>query len=170
MTARAALCIALMALAPALPAADNPRSAPVNLRADRIDIDQRTGVSRYIGHVDLRQGATRITAAVASARSRGSVLERVTAEGRPATFRDQPADDPQPVTGTAGRLDYEALTQRIHLSGDVEIHHAGDMLRAGVIDYDLAARSAHAERDDKTRVYMAVVPHAPQTPADTTTP
>lgn len=170
MNPRAAVFLALAALAPSLPAADKPRSAPVNLRADRIDIDQRTGISHYIGHVDLRQGATHITAARAEARSRGNVLQRVTAEGQPATFRDQRAGDPQPVSGTAGRLEYEAVAQRIHLSREVEIHHAGDLLRAGVIDYDLTARSLHAERDDRTRVYMAVVPHAPETPAGTTTP
>jgi lipopolysaccharide export system protein LptA len=170
MTARAALFVALVALAPSLPAADGSRSTPVNLRADRIDIDQRTGVSHYIGHVDLRQGTTRITAARAEARSRGNVLERVIAEGQPATFRDQPATLDQPVSGTAGRLEYEAMAQRIHLYREVEIHHARDTLRAGVVDYDLTARHLHAERDAKTRVYMAVVPHAPGAPAGTKAP
>lgn len=168
--ARAVFLVVLALLVPSLRAADDPRSAPVNLHADRIDIDQRTGISHYIGHVDLRQGATRITAAHAEARSRGSVLERVTAEGQPATFHDQPTGQAQPVSGTAGRLEYEAVAQRIHLYREVEIRHAGDTLRAGVIDYDLTNRSLHAERDAKTRVYMAVVPHAADMPAGTKAP
>ena len=199
MRARAVWFAAMAAIAPLLAAADNPRSAPVSLRADRIDIDQRTGVSHYTGHVNLQQGATRITAARATARSRGDVLERVTAEGNPATFRDQLPGETQPVHGTALRLEYEAVAQRARLSrkveiqhaGDtlradavdydlttrrahaeraVEIQHAGDTLRAGVIDYDLTSRHVRAERDAQTRVYMAVVPRRPETPDDATPP
>jgi lipopolysaccharide export system protein LptA len=158
MSARAALLAGLALLTLPLAAADRDRSAPVSLRADRIDIDQRRGVSRYLGHVRLQQGALLITADRAEARSRGNVLERVVAKGNPATFRDQPEGQTQPVHGRARRLEYQALEQRIELSGDVELQQGRDTMRAGVMRYELASRRLQAERDDAQRVYMALSP------------
>ena len=99
-------------------AADNERQQPVNLRADRIDIDQKKELSLYRGHVVFNQGTLRLTAARAAVQNRGNAVETVTAEGKPVTFRHRPEGQKEFVEGTAGRAVYHALAQRMDLYGE----------------------------------------------------
>jgi lipopolysaccharide export system protein LptA len=162
--ARLLLVAALTASTLPVAAAERVRSEPVHLRADRIEIDQKKGVSRYLGNVDLRQGALHVTAARAEARSRGDTLEFVTAEGAPLTFRDQPAGMDRPIEGVAQRLEYEALERRVHLYGNVEIRRGDDRIRADSLHYDIAADRAEAEGGERTRVYTTVTPRRQDEP------
>ena len=109
----ALLAVPLYALA-----ADNDRQQPVNLRADRIDIDQKKELSLYRGHVVFSQGTLRLTAARAAVQNRGNAVETVTAEGKPVTFRHRPEGQKEFVEGTAGRAVYHAPAQRMDLYGE----------------------------------------------------
>jgi len=99
-------------------AADDDRQQPVNLRADRIDIDQKKGLSLYRGHVVFSQGTLRLTAARAAVQNRANLVETVTAEGKPVTFRHRPEGQKEFVEGTASRAEYHALAQRMDLYGE----------------------------------------------------
>ena len=48
--------IALLALAVPLSAAAQTTQAPVEVEADRLDLDQRAGTAVYSGNVNIRQG------------------------------------------------------------------------------------------------------------------
>ena len=157
-TAHLAGCALLAGLALPLAAADRERTEPVQLRADRIVIDQKSGVSRYQGNVQFRQGELQITAARAEARHRDNVLVSVTAQGSPVTFRDLPPDRTQPLEGVAQRLEFEAETRRVHLYEQVNIRHDGESVEAGSMHYDPALELVTAERDEQTRVYTAITP------------
>jgi len=109
----ALLAVPLYALA-----ADTDRQQPINLRADRIDIDQKKELSLYRGHVVFSQGTLRLTAARAAVQNRGNAVETVTAEGKPVTFRHRPEGKKEFVDGTAGRAVYHALAQRLDLYGE----------------------------------------------------
>jgi lipopolysaccharide export system protein LptA len=158
---RATLLLLLAAAGLPLAAAERVRDEPVHLRADRIEIDQKKGVSRYVGRVSLRQGTLRITAARAEARSRGDTLEFVTAQGNPLTFRDLPAGQTQPVEGAARRLEYEAGERRVHLYEEVDIHQGDDRIRGGVVHYDIPNQTVRAESDGRSRVSAALMPRRP---------
>lgn len=149
-------------LAGLLPAADGAedqyRTEPVHLRAQRIEIDQRKGVTRYIGKVDLRQAEMHITAATAETKSTDNNLTRVTVEGSPVTFRDIPPDQEAPVEGTAQRLLFEADQQRVHLYGQVEIRQNDDEVHADVMHYDMAQEVVQAEYDGTVRPYAIIKP------------
>lgn len=151
--------LAVLLLPAAAGAEDRARTEPVSLRATRIEIDQRQGVTRYLGKVDLRQGELRITAARAETRSTGTSLSQVTAEGNPLTFRDLPPGQEAPVEGRAQRLVYEAEAQQAHLSGEVEIRQNRDELRAGIVNYDMVNGLVQAERDETRRPYAMIAPH-----------
>jgi len=109
---------ALLAVPLCALAADNDRQQPVNLRADRIDIDQKKELSLYRGHVVFSQGTLRLTAARAAVQNRGNAVETVTAEGKPVTFRHRPEGQKEFVDGKAGRAVYHALAQRLDLYGE----------------------------------------------------
>lgn len=161
--------ILLLALAPALAAAAEPaRQLPVKLRADRIEIDQRTGISRYLGKVVLTQGTLRLTADRAEARTLDQALERVTAHGQPLTFRERLQDDSGFVEGQARHAEYEAIERRIHLHDNVVLRRGQDVLHAGRLRYDIGPETVRAESAGGQRVVAALTPR--RRPADGGTP
>ncbi len=141
-------------------AAGSDRQQPVHLRADRIDIDKKTGVSLYRGHVLFTQGTLRLTAARATARHRGNELETVTAEGAPVTFRHRPEGSEEFIEGDAERAVYTAPTRRVDLYKTVTVRRGRDIFRAAVLHYDIESESLIAESDAERRVYVALVPRA----------
>lgn len=154
-----ALPLLLLLLAPGPAEAAEPlRQQPVNLRADRIEINQKTGISRYLGKVVLTQGTLRISADRAEARALNQGLDRVTATGRPVTFRDRLPDGSGFVEGEARNAEYLASARQLHLHDQVVVRRERDELRAGRVRYDIELKTVHAERDGDQRVIAALVP------------
>lgn len=157
---RALLWLAVLPAPLCALAAGTDRQQPVHLRADRIDIDQKTGVSLYRGHVIFTQGTLRLTAARATARHRGNELETVTAEGAPVTFRHRPEGSEAFIEGDAERAVYHAPTRRVDLYKNVNVRRDRDSFRGAVLHYDIENESLIAESDAERRVYVALVPRA----------
>lgn len=149
----AALLTPLCALA-----ATADRQKPVNLRADRIEIDQKKGTSLYRGQVLLTQGTLRMTATRAEARNRGTKVETVTAEGKPVTFRQRPEGGTEYVQGQAGRVHYRVPEQLVDFGGNVTLQRGRDTFRAALANYDIAKRHIVAEGNAEQRAYVALVP------------
>lgn len=141
-------------------AAAGDRQKPVNLRADRIDIDQKKGTSLYRGQVVLTQGTLRMTAARAEARNRGNKVETVTAAGKPVTFRHRPEGGTEYIHGQAGRVHYRVPEQLVDFGGNVNLQRGRDSFRAAQAHYDIAARKVIAEGGTEQRAYVALVPRA----------
>jgi len=144
--------------------AENERQLPVHLRADRIDVDQKKGLSLYRGNVIFSQGTLRLTAARADVQNRGNLVETVTAEGKPATFRHRPEGQTEFIEGRANRAVYHALAQRADLYGEVQVQRGRDLFRSAVLHYGIENRSLIAEGESGRRVYAALVPHADRQP------
>ena len=136
------------------------RQQPVNLRADRIDIDQKKATSLYRGNVLLTQGTLRMTAARAEARNRGNKVETVTAEGKPVTFRHRPEGGTEYIQGQAGRVHYRVPEQLVDFGGNVNLQRGRDTFRAAHAHYDITTRQVIAEGNAEQRAYVALVPRA----------
>jgi lipopolysaccharide export system protein LptA len=164
---RAAIFLAVLLAPLCTMATDDDRQQPVNLRADRIDVDQKTGVSLYRGHVLFTQGTLKLTAARAQAVNRGSVVETITAEGAPVTFRHRPEGQQEFIEGEAGRAVYHAPTRRVDLYQNVNLRRDRDNFRGAVLHYDMENRSLTAAGDTEGRVYVALAPRIkPAPPGD----
>ena len=157
---RAALFLAALLVAPCALAAGYDRQQPVHLRADRIDFDQKTGVSLYRGRVFFTQGELKLTAARARAVNRGNTLETLTAEGAPVTFRHRPEGQEEFIEGEARRAVYHAPTQRVDLYQNVSVQRGRDNFRGAALHYDIENRSLTAEGDAGRRAYAAFAPGA----------
>ena len=155
---RALLFVAALLAPLCATAAGYDRQLPVLLRADRIDIEQKTGVSLYRGHVVFTQGTLKLTAAQARAVNRGNTLDTLTAEGTPVTFRHRLDGQEEFIEGKAGRAVYRAPAQLLDLYRDVTVQRGQDTFRGAVLHYDLGDRSLIAESDAGQRVYAALIP------------
>ena len=151
---------ALLAMPLCALGADNERQQPVQLRADRIDVDQKKGLSLYRGHVVFSQGTLRLAAAYAEVQNRANAVETVTAEGKPVTFRHRPEGLTDFIEGEASRAVYHALARRVHLHGNVQVQRGRDLFRSAELHYDIENRTMIAEGDTGRRVYTALMPRA----------
>ena len=145
-------------------AVESERRLPVNLRADRIDVDQKRGISLYRGHVVFSQGTLRLTAARAEVQNRANDIETVTAEGKPVTFRHRPEGLAEFIEGEAGRAVYHAPTRRVDLYGEVQVKRGRDLFRSAVLHYDIENQSMIAESANGRPVYAALVPRTDKLP------
>ncbi|HEX9625424.1 MAG TPA: lipopolysaccharide transport periplasmic protein LptA [Acidiferrobacterales bacterium] len=154
------------AQAPSAPAPDRAsrwtpdRSAPIRVRADSINVDQRRGVTVYQGKVRFEQGGLRIDADRVEARLKGERLETVHAQGRPLRFRQAASGEAQEVRGSAVRLEYHAVTGQLSLFGDVRIEHGRNLFRSAVMRYDLDTETLAADGNDDGQVSATIEPAA----------
>lgn len=158
------LLLVLLTVPLSAQATEDERQLPVNLRADRIDINQKTGISLYRGHVVFSQGSLRLSAAQAEVRSRASTIETVTAEGKPVHIRHLPEGTTEFIEGQASRAIYNVPEQRADLYGDVFIQRGRDQFRGAVLHYDISSRNVLIESSEGRRVYVALEPGGGATP------
>jgi lipopolysaccharide export system protein LptA len=119
-------------------ALSSDREQPIELEADSARIDERTGVSIYTGNVKLIQGSRRLDAERLTV-ERTVEGDRLIAEGRPATFSQQPDDKPEPFEGRALNIDYHTGKDRVILTGEAEVWQGGNRFASERIVYDVAS-------------------------------
>lgn len=153
-----ALAAALVFVAMPAHALRSDRHQPIKITADRVSVDQKTGVSRYRGNVILTQGTLQVHAERVTVRYRKGIVDQVSASGTPVTFRERPDNQAHDISGSAIRLEYSAAADRIDLFDNVSVKQGDDVLRSSVLHYDLAKNSLSAEGLSHERVQTTIQP------------
>src|SRR5690554_7145276 len=84
------LCLLLPLVAAPTLAQSRDAEAPVEVEADRLDLDDRAGTAVYTGEVDIRQGSMRLTGdRVEIQRNAQGQLSRAIATGERAYLRSE---------------------------------------------------------------------------------
>lgn len=152
----------LLLLGAALPRAhalENDRDQPIRVSADTIDVNQKTGASKYSGNVVLIQGTLRIEAAEVLVNTRDNEIVTVFAKGRPLTFRQKLDRTGEEVRAAARRMEYHAQKQRVDLYDRVTFRQGEDVFISPVVHYDLATTQLTAEGGkDPQRVQSVIQP------------
>lgn len=146
-----------LALAPA-PSYAIDTNQPINVQADRIEVDQKTMTSRYRGHVVVEHDGSRIEATEATVAHRDRGVERIHATGSPLRFfhTDQSG---RVLRGEGRTLEYVAAQDRIRLSGAARVERDGDALEGERIEYFPGSERIEAG-NGSARVRMTLVPRA----------
>lgn len=161
------LAVALSGLAwstgPAM-AQQNDADQPVEVEADRLDLDDQAGTAIYTGEVHIRQGSMQLTGdRVELQRNAAGELSRATAYGERAYIEQQP-DPQEPVIRGWGRtIVYHVAERRVELIDRAELHQAGDTFDGGYLEYFLDRRvvQARAEAEGvegRQRIRMTLQP------------
>lgn len=155
---------------PSLPAMalDSDASAPIEIAADQLELDDRQGTAVYTGSVDMQQGSMHLKAArVDIQRGSNGEVERVTAKGgggERAYLEQKPAPDEEVVKGWGDTVIYHAANRRVELVGHAELHQAGDTFDGAYVEYYLDSRRVNARSssndngDGSGRVRMTLTP------------
>lgn len=159
---KAFLCTALLALAVPLSAAAQTTQAPVEVEADRLDLDQRAGTAVYTGNVNIRQGNMQLRGErIEIQRNDAGELSRATATGERAYLRNQ-LEGEDMMEGWARRIIYHVSERRIELIDQAELSQRGDRFQGGRLEYFIDREVVQARSDvsgsEPQRIRMTLQP------------
>lgn len=150
--------LAIINQAHALPSDANQ---PIRLLADKATYTESTGVNTYSGNVTITQGtlkiaADSITVNITQNHSIGSAV----ATGRPATFQQIITQEKGLAKGQANRVDYNAVTGIVTLTGNAKLTQNGASFAGNVIRYSLKLGDIEANAGGGQRVELVFPPNA----------
>lgn len=149
------------------------RRQPIELEADRAELDESTGIAIYRGRVVLSQGSLRLWADTLTIQTGSGGFVKAVAVGTPARFEQQPKPDSEIVRGEARTVEYEGRDQHLLLVDQAQLEQGRNRFNGHRIEYDLAQDTVTASGGDGThpgRVRMVITPPeenpGPQSPAE----
>lgn len=151
-----ALVIALGAGAPRARA--HRLAQPLSVRADSIQINERTGLSVYQGHVRLVQDGLTVRAAEVRVRSAHGVVLSIRAVGHPLHMEDQKTGG-LPVFGQAQALHFIASKDEVSLTTHVVLRQGVDILHGHIIHYYVRSQRVTAIKGATKQVRARIAPH-----------
>jgi len=156
------LVLLLMLVCANVYALNSDRTKPIKISADKVDVNQKIGVSQYLGNVKLIQGTLQINADELVVRYRAGNVETVSATGNPVTLSQRLNRQNENIFASAGRLHYHALKNEVDLFDRVAVRRGGDELHSEVAHYDIAKEQLSARGENsQTRVYTVLQPTKP---------
>ena len=163
------ILLALTALPVLSWALSSDRQQPMLIEADRVELDDATGISIYRGRVKVVQGTLQLTGETMTVHNKGNEVDRVIIEGTPATYQQRPDNKDQDVHAKALRMEYYTNPETIILLKQAEVEQQGDVLRSERIEYDMVKDQVSAGTDQPDeRVHITIQPKTekePQKPA-----
>ena len=141
-------------------ALESDREQPIHIKADRITVNEKQGISFYQGNVQFTQGSLRVTGDEVTVFLQGDVLSKVIVIGTPATLVQQPDHRQEPVNSKAKRMEYDAKKEVVYLIDDAEVKQGPNSFAGNYIEYDTrnSMVSARKGEKDEGRVHVIITP------------
>ena len=151
-------------------ALSSDKQQPIHIEADSVVIDDAQGTAVYRGNVHYSQGSTHLEADEVTVYSADrQKVDKVVADGDPATFRQRPDNQQQDLRGQAGHIEYFAAAERVILEKDAHLWQGKNEFSGSRIEYDTARQMVKAlnSGDESGRVQVIIQPHrqSPSSPA-----
>ncbi|GAA0313279.1 lipopolysaccharide transport periplasmic protein LptA [Psychrobacter aestuarii] len=155
-TASTVMLLALPLYSHALPSDGNQ---PIKLLADKATYSERTGVTSYSGNVIITQGTLKMTADnITMNLSPNRSINSAVATGRPATMQQVITQEKGLAKGQANKIEYNAVTGIITLTGNAKLTQNGASFAGNVIRYSLKAGDVEATAGNSQRVELLFPP------------
>ena len=116
---------------------DSDSQQPINLEADRAELDDQKGISTYSGRVTLIQGTLELKGDKLIIRSVGGEPQLITTIGKPGKFKQRPEDKPDDVIATATTIKYDVAKEKIVLDGNALLIQGNQRFSGAHITYDM---------------------------------
>lgn len=155
-----AFVLTLLLAWPAVVAAlSSDREQPIHIEANRVELDERARTSTYTGSVQLRQGSLRLEADRLVVHRGEQSVQRMVAQGQPATFRQRADDSDTLIRAQADTMLYRADAGTFELTGDAHLWQGRDQFSGARIVYELERERVRAEGGaDDGRVRVIIHP------------
>lgn len=151
------MLLALPLYSHALPSDANQ---PIKLLADKATYSERSGITSYSGTVVITQGTFKMTADNITVNlSQGRSINSAVATGRPATMQQVVTQEKGLAKGQANKIDYNAVTGIVTLTGNAKLVQNGASFAGNVIRYSLKAGDVEATAGGSQRVELVFPPN-----------
>lgn len=131
------LCLGLALCSTATWALSTDREQPITIEADQGQIDDLKGEAIYQGNVIITQGTIRIVAdKVTLHYTDQQDINKVTAQGAPATFRQKPDKSEEFLQASAKQMEYFADQDMLQLTQEARVWQGKDVVTGEKITYD----------------------------------
>ncbi len=143
------------------------RDKPVNLEADRVDLDDARKEAVFIGSVTLTQGTLSIRADKLIVKQDAAGFQYGIAYGTPAQFRQKREGVDEYIEGSSERLEYDSQGDKVQMFTNARIQRGADEVRGDYISYNAlteffqvigATKSSVAPGSPKGRVRAIIQP------------
>jgi lipopolysaccharide export system protein LptA len=156
----AAILFAMSHLALALP---GDREQAIQVDADSAERNEKTGVTSYIGSVELNQGSLNILADRIDIYTINGEVDHAIAIGERAYLTQQQSIGKPPVKAWALTIRYSLNSEIINLLGDARIEQDGSIVNSPEIDYYadqelIKAKGGKQGSKDRDRVRVTLPP------------
>ncbi|MGB0466328.1 MAG: lipopolysaccharide transport periplasmic protein LptA [Pontibacterium sp.] len=138
------------------------RDQPIHISANSASIDEKTGLTIYIGDVQVTQGTLLIEANRVELQRGDEGVELLTAYGKPAHFRQQPEINKAYTDAWGNTIIYRVNQEHLTLKQQAKIISDQDVFTGDRILYDLKSSVVDAFGERKAgqggRVEMIIQP------------
>jgi lipopolysaccharide export system protein LptA len=139
------------------------RDKPIQLEADRGQLDQKTGTSIYEGNVIIIQGTLHLNADTATIYTKDGQFQRIESVGKPATWRYKTAPDKEELRGSGLHVDYDVTKNLMSSYGNARVTQGDDVFTGDYIDYDTKTDLVKARGENGKRIQITIQPKSPLT-------
>lgn len=151
-----AILVAMSHLALALP---GDREQAIQVDADSAERNEKTGVTSYIGSVELNQGSLNILADRIDIYTINGEVDHAIAIGERAYLTQQQSIGKPPVKAWALTIRYSLNSEIVNLLGDARIEQDGSIVNSPEIDYYadqelVKAKGGKQGSNDRVRVTL----------------
>ena len=146
------------------PGLTSDKDQPVNIQADRVTLNEKTGHSVYEGNVYLQQGTLVLQGSKMTVQLNDNTIDTLVLTGDPATYRQRPDGKESDQHAEAGRIEYYAKEDRIILLENARAWQSSDKeLRSDRIVFDLESDTVNAGSSKPgDRVHITLPPGSRQ--------
>jgi lipopolysaccharide export system protein LptA len=143
------------------------RDKPVNLEADRVDLDDAKKEAVFVGNVTLTQGTMTIKADKIIVKQDAEGFQYGIAYGNPAHFRQKREGFDEYIEGFSERLEYDGKADKMQMFTNARIQRGGDEVRGDYIAYNAVTeffqvigggKSAATSGNPQGRVHAVIQP------------
>ncbi len=143
------------------------RDKPVNLEADRVDLDDAKKEAVFVGSVTLTQGTLTIKGDKIIVKQDAEGFQYGIAYGNPAHFRQKRDGVDEYIEGFSERLEYDGKADKVQMFTNARIQRGGDEVRGDYISYNAVTeffqvfgggKSAATNSNPQGRVHAVIQP------------
>jgi lipopolysaccharide export system protein LptA len=109
---------------------------PIQVEADRLELDQKKGISLYQGHVRLERGNTLLQAERLELHSEAGKVTQAIADGQPVHMEMRDQESGKIARAEAQHVDYRFNEGLIELQGAAQLWREGDHFSGERLLYD----------------------------------
>lgn len=137
--------------------------APITVEADRLELNQKSGVSVYQGNVRLQQDTLLLLADRLELHSKGGRLQQAVADGSPVRVERTDPQSGELTRAEASHMEYRFADGLLELMGNAHLWRAGDEFSGKHLIYDTGKQLVRAFGDkerqgDNGRVRVILQP------------